>query len=379
MNKKIFAAILGGTMLVAGALSFAGCGHKHDYEIFYRIADCDSEGYTLHTCRDCGYSYADGFVAPLGHLWTFTCHIEEDESAVKSAARGKSAVGSGHYELCVPINADLLEELKEYGKSACIHKECQFCSNPAAFKYYMENYTYEQLVELSKKCISFQDGYDNMSFEEFGTLINEILLMESGFKNIDKNLYDQWEQLYGSPFSSFMPPADAFSDAQHTDEKPMVIAVDAFETGLGRIPGPKTKIECYEYDMLSHMPHGLFEYRRYPIEITMPDTIEEIENNAFGNCATLRRVDLSKNLKIVSDNAFRGAHLTSIIIPKSVKFIGRHAFGFYDKLQAVFFEGSFGDWYEGIEFEDENDGLKKAKVYLYEDNEWYYYNGEPCY
>ena len=83
MNKKIFALVLGGTMLATSILAFAGCdtGHKHNYEIFYQHADCDSKGYTLHTCTDCGYQYADEFTEPLGHSLRTYYHIEEKEEA----------------------------------------------------------------------------------------------------------------------------------------------------------------------------------------------------------------------------------------------------------------------------------------------------------
>ena len=53
------------------------CGHNiisdrstHDFETDIISPTCDTNGYTLHTCKICGYSYADNVVSATGHAYS---------------------------------------------------------------------------------------------------------------------------------------------------------------------------------------------------------------------------------------------------------------------------------------------------------------------
>ena len=67
MMKKLWIVLLAALAIVAfAACEDDVCRHKHKTNTTYK-PDCSLEGYVLHTCRDCGYSYKSDFVEPLGH------------------------------------------------------------------------------------------------------------------------------------------------------------------------------------------------------------------------------------------------------------------------------------------------------------------------
>ena len=60
--------------------------------------------------------------------------------------------------------------------------------------------------------------------------------------------------------------------------------------------------------------------------VVIPDTVTEIEDNAFVQCTNLKNVTLSKNLKKIGKYAFFGCPVTKMTIPDSVEEIGGGAF-----------------------------------------------------
>ena len=62
-------------------------------------------------------------------------------------------------------------------------------------------------------------------------------------------------------------------------------------------------------------------------EVTIPDTVVTICENAFTNCARLEKIDFGKKLESIDKNAFAGcAALTEITLPDYVSRIGAMAF-----------------------------------------------------
>ena len=74
-------------------------------------------------------------------------------------------------------------------------------------------------------------------------------------------------------------------------------------------------------------------------ELTLPESVETIGNNAFRDCTGLLRINLSSNLKSIGVSAFENCKsLTSITLPKSLKVIREYAFQECTGLQSVVFE-----------------------------------------
>ena len=321
--KKILPVILCGTMLAISAFAFAGCGHKHSYEISYQIADCDSVGYTLHTCTGCGDKYANEFVEPLGHALRTYYHIEEEnENEVQAAsyALTESRAGS-QYSLFTSVSQDALDLLEKNKDkyTFCKHVGCEFCDQ----------------VNWG--------GTGEHKVVDYDTMVDEMKKAEAG------------------------------------GEKRSTINIPSIETKDGK-DVPKATISAGEFDTLIAGTQNKFE-------LIIPDSVQIIADRAFSDCTRLDRVKLSSNVFYIGSNAFKGAKLPYIVIPKSVGYIAPNAFGSCENMQAIYYCGTEEEWNK-IVFESDlerlPEPLKNVKRYYYSDtakpsnNVWHYdRNGEP--
>lgn len=88
---------------------------------------------------------------------------------------------------------------------------------------------------------------------------------------------------------------------------------------------PVTRIKSYAF-------HG----NEYVEEIIVPDSVTEIQGDAFKNCAKLKTVKLPKNLKGLYHCTFKNCpSLTDVTIPEGVTFIGTNAFQDCTALQKI--------------------------------------------
>ena len=91
--------------------------------------------------------------------------------------------------------------------------------------------------------------------------------------------------------------------------------------GLKAVTIPESVVEIGHYAF----------YNTGLLEITLPDSVEVIGEYSFSNCDRVKSITLSSNLRIISDNAFRGSGNSDLIkvhvtIPDSVESIGDLAF-----------------------------------------------------
>ena len=67
--------------------------------------------------------------------------------------------------------------------------------------------------------------------------------------------------------------------------------------------------------------------------VTIPNSVNEIEKDAFYNCDQLAKVELGRSVRSIGDEAFASCdNLSAIRIPNSVRTIGRRAFFGCNKL-----------------------------------------------
>lgn len=70
--------------------------------------------------------------------------------------------------------------------------------------------------------------------------------------------------------------------------------------------------------------------------VDIPDTVEEIDNNAFYGCEELLVVDMPKNLKRIGDFAFANCKkVTSFYLADGVTTIGENAFRYCESLESI--------------------------------------------
>ena len=79
--------------------------------------------------------------------------------------------------------------------------------------------------------------------------------------------------------------------------------------------------------------------------LIIPDTVKEIEEEAFKFCYNLRSADLGKNVTKIEDNAFYGCDsLTEVRLPSTLKSIGYGAFQSCESLNDIYFDGTVSKW-----------------------------------
>ena len=349
MRKKIFASVLCGTLALASALSLTGCSHKHNFEEYYQVADCNNEGYTLHICKDCGYAYADEFIAPYGHAYREYYHIEEDNGSVKTVAYSLTADGGSHYSLFTTFSQEDLEYLEKAGKYLCVHDECEFCDFALKLP---EN----KVIEF-QKTITYMSGadYKPIDYSRNGYYYNNV---------------NMWRNSY--------PPLRAGScsipSLEHNGAKSASAKYSATASEYSEYV-PKTTVYSNEFDI----DEADFD----KLHVLIPDCIETIEDSGLGNCTKLERVYLSKNLKTIGKDVFKDSSIDSVLIPKSLQTIGSNAFANCTDLKVVYFEGTKEEW-DAITIAGGNDSLTKVQRYYFSEtkpaadgNFWHYFDGEP--
>lgn len=92
------------------------------------------------------------------------------------------------------------------------------------------------------------------------------------------------------------------------------------------------------------------------ISVTVPNTVERIEEYAFENCKNLKNVNFENGSKLeyVMDGAFEGcSSLESIVLPASLNVVGCWMFAGCTNLKSVSFESDSSCFYVGLHaFED---------------------------
>lgn len=167
-----------------------------------------------------------------------------------------------------------------------------------------------------------------------------------------------------------------------------------------------------------HIPNGIKTiekgvFSNMPIkEVSLPNSLNKICENAFWCCRSLKRIDGFKNVREIKDRAFYqcislvsidlGESLTSIgessfgscygmtevILPKTLKRIGRCAFGniFHGTtaVKKIYYRSSKSA-FNKIIFDVDNDSFKEVETLFYSEKQpndsgscyWHFVNGKP--
>ena len=81
---------------------------------------------------------------------------------------------------------------------------------------------------------------------------------------------------------------------------------------------------------------GAFIGKRFLRSVTIPDSVERIEDEAFANCLELKHVSFGNGLREIGWSAFYSDYaLEEAILPDSLEKIGKQAFHFCHKLRNV--------------------------------------------
>lgn len=92
-----------------------------------------------------------------------------------------------------------------------------------------------------------------------------------------------------------------------------------------------------------------FGYTEGELEVALiPESVEEIGVGAFAYCRELQKLSLPEGLRIIAPDAFSSTKITELTFPKSLVYLGEHAFAFSKLLTKVTIPGSVKELQEGV-------------------------------
>ena len=104
---------------------------------------------------------------------------------------------------------------------------------------------------------------------------------------------------------------------------------------------PQSVTEVTVPDTITEIPDNAFYYCDNLTNVTLPETLISIGKDAFCRCENLTNITLPENLISIGEHAFENSGITEITIPASVKTIKNGAFGYCPNLETIrFAEGT---------------------------------------
>lgn len=359
-----------------GAFALIGCEgagavHEHSYAASYVLAKCETDGYTLHTCTECGYKYADEFVDAYGHAYEYCVGLayHRDEPATQADARDATHTFDVSELIGKPL-ASVVDAQSSMAKSYMEwligetiegspagpqtqtfhfikHGDCSYCGEGA-----VEVATIDVPLLAITPIPSFSLDDVDIKFD-----------MEVK----GDPLPDDWHDDHG--FGKWGSVSKLAGNASGVISVPTQYH---FDPTTKQLTVQSKKIENVD------IPDGLKK-----LQLIMSDSIEEIGDNAFSKCSDLRRCDLSTGIKTIGANAFGTAVFDYLIIPNTVESIGSNAFGSCSNMKYLFYLGTSAEW-DKISIADGNDALKNVPRYYYsetkpttEGNFWHFDDESP--
>ena len=285
------------------AVGFCKCGAQttetvppngHNYKSVVTEPTCGNQGYTTHSCSDCGDSYVDTYVDALGH--------DEGSVVVKNSV-DPNCTKDGSYDnvvYCTVCNAVL--SMDTVVVDALGHDEV---SHEA------------QAPTCTEKG---WDAYVTCSRCNY-TTYNEIPATGHNYENsVCINCGEPGVELELSSDETHYIVSGLKGDCDETD-----IIIPSTYRGK-----PVTSIGSNAFRACTSLT-----------SITMPNSITSIGEYAFYNCKGLSSIEIPSSVTSIGDSTFSGCErLTSIIIPSSVTSIGAFAFSYCDSFISITIPGS---------------------------------------
>lgn len=328
---------------------------NHEYETSLVEATCSKQGYTVHTCKKCGYSYNSDYVAALPHTDSGEWIIDSEATC--------TAEGSRHRECAVchtTIAAEPIKKLEHtYGAITTVAATCtqqgydlQIC-NGCGYEH-KSNYTplatheYE-VATVGSTCAA--QGYDIFTCKHCGYSYQAnykptVQHTDSGEWIVDKeatctnagNSHTECTVCHAVIAQKTIPLLPH-------DYETQIIPPNATEEGYTlhtcRICGysysdsfvpPDEKYRFYEFDYSSmtcavkNVDEDIGPRFEIPSEVN-GCKVTAIAGNAFEDCVNLREIVIPNAVTRIGMSAFhRCAMLENVVIPDSVTEMGEEAF-----------------------------------------------------
>ena len=183
----------------------------------------------------------------------------------------------------------------------------------------------EEMVRNGKNTIDLQYTIDEIPGRLAAAVINE-----------DAALFDIGDRLLRCTYASGIFHVDIFENAQQAEfvyEVKNGYACITEYKGEASIVTVPENINGYTVGYIG----SAFTGKSGITEVILPDTVIDIENNAFYDCMDLEKINMPKNLELIGDSAFEKCRLLSgqFDFPAGLQHIGNLAFGYCQSITGV--------------------------------------------
>lgn len=334
--------------------------NEHDYTLTVVQPSGGEQGYSLHTCTQCGYSYKDNFFTEVytegleyedtdGRLTvTGAGNYDGDEIVIPSRIDGTpvTAVGEGAFENCENITAITIPDTVTYiGSRAFAGTSIAYIAIPSSVS--------EIGGQIFSGCGNLTEVAYNCDYgaSESGVFFNVPSLEKVSFGGtrvpgyICLNSVNLCEVVLGDSVTEI--GNSAFSGCMNLKEinipaKVSVIGAEAFSgSGLTSVSLPaamtviaeRTFINCTYLKEVA-IPYGVSSigymafYRCSSlVSVTIPDSVMSIADEAFCGCSSIEYVKLPQYITRIGYSTFSGCvSLKDVNIPEGVAAIDGLAF-----------------------------------------------------
>ena len=200
----------------------------------------------------------------------------------------------------------------------------------------------------------FSEGLEEIGRDAFRNCPIHLASLPSSLRRLGEDCFDCLNPYYNileNPQELRVAPGgpiEADGDA--------IYQVDGESKTLIRVYGPRFSAYYHGYEnedddgeaeaVLTHytvaegttaIARGVFEYRRGLVSITLPDSLREIGDRAFYDCAGLKSIRLPQGLRSIGEEAFQGTSIETFALPPEIESIGQRAFaaGLYSESASV--------------------------------------------
>lgn len=177
------------------------------------------------------------------------------------------------------------------------------------------------------------DRYEYIVVDESGKettyTTNEIIGLEAGKYQVYMIAYDK----VGNPMPAEAKEVVIKKDWEYTITDGKVVLTKYVGTDTEVIVPKKHEVNGVEYDV--EIGDTIFKENRIITKVTLQDNCTEIPDSMFDNCIDLKNVIIPSTVKSIGRNAFRYSGITNITIPNGVTKINTGTFQFCTKLVSI--------------------------------------------
>ena len=339
------------------AVGFCKCGTQttktvsangHSYKSVITEPTCGNQGYTTHSCSDCGDSYVDTYVDALGHA--------EGSVVVKNNV-DPNCTKDGSYDnvvYCTVCNAVLSRDTVVV--DALGHDEVPHVAQAPT------------CTEIGWKAYETCTRCDYTTYAEIsatGHNYENSVCINCGEPGVELELSSDETHYIVSGLKGDCDETDIIIPSTYRGKPVTSIGSNAFRvcTSLTSITMPNSITSIGEYafynckglssieipSSVTSIGDSTFSGCESLTSITIPESVTSIGSGAFYLCESLTSITIPDGVTSIGSSAFSSCKsLTSITIPESVKSIGDRAFSGCSILTSVTIIGngitSIGSW-----------------------------------